>query len=170
MTMLLKGKWFVDNQISQPKVKQKQDKVINCFFCKKGEHVKKDCRKYAKWLVKRGELLNFVCFEVNLALVPNHTWWIDIGATTHISVTMQGYLRSQLPIDAERFIYVEDGNKALIEAVGLFGLQLESSSYLDSHETFYAPSFWRNLICIPCLDKFNHSCAFGNGKLSLFQY
>ena len=54
---------------------------------------------------------------------------------------MQGYLRSQLPIDAERFIYVEDGNKALIEAVGLFGLQLESSSYLDSHETFYVPSF-----------------------------
>ena len=26
------------------------------------------------------------------------------------------------------------------------------------------------MISIPCLNKFNHSCAFGNGKLSLFQY
>ena len=34
--------------------------------------MKKDCPKY----------------EVNLALIPNHTWWIDTGATTHISVTM----------------------------------------------------------------------------------
>ena len=37
---------------------------------------------------KRVKFLNFVCSEVNLALIPNHTWWIDIGATTHISVTM----------------------------------------------------------------------------------
>ena len=84
--------------------------------------MKKDCPKYAKWLVKRGKLLNFVCSEVNLALVPNHTWWIDTNATTHISVTMQGCLRSLLPIDTERFIYVGDVNKALVEVVGLFRL------------------------------------------------
>ena len=38
---------------------------------------------------KRVKFLNFVCSEVNLALIPNHTWWIDIGATTHISVTIR---------------------------------------------------------------------------------
>ena len=104
--------------------------------------MKKDCPKYAKWLVKNGKLLYFFCFEVNLALIPNHTWWIDIGVTTHISVTMQGCLRSRVPIDAERFIYMGNGNKAHVEAVGLFRLQLESSCYLDLDET------WTNLVTL----------------------
>ena len=56
--------------------------------------MKKDCPKYAKWLIKKGKILNFVCSEVKLALIPNHTWWTDTGATTHISVTIQDCLRS----------------------------------------------------------------------------
>ena len=103
-------------------MQQKQDKVITYFFCKKGGHVKKDCPKYAKWLVKNGKLLHFVCSKVNLALIPNHTLWIDTGATTHISVIMQGCLRSRVPIDAKRFIYMGNGNKALVEVIGLFRL------------------------------------------------
>ncbi|RVW20742.1 Retrovirus-related Pol polyprotein from transposon TNT 1-94 [Vitis vinifera] len=35
-----------------------------------------------------------------------------MGATTHISVTMQGCLRSQMPTDGERYIYVGNGNKS----------------------------------------------------------
>ena len=84
--------------------------------------MKKDCPKYAKWLVKKGKLLNFICSEVNLTLIPNHTWWIDTSATTHISVKMQGCLRSPVSIDAERFIYIGNGNKTPIEAIGLFRL------------------------------------------------
>ncbi|TYK01053.1 retrovirus-related Pol polyprotein from transposon TNT 1-94 [Cucumis melo var. makuwa] len=56
-----------------------------CFFCKKKGHLKKDCPKYAKWRVKKGKLLTFVCSQVNLASVPTDTWWIDSGATTHIN-------------------------------------------------------------------------------------
>ena len=90
---------------------------------------------------KRVKFLNFVCSEVNLALIPNHTWWIDIGATTHISVTMQGCLRRRVPIDTERFIYMGNGNKALVEVIGLFRLQLEFGCYLDLDKTLYVLSF-----------------------------
>ena len=83
--------------------------------------MKKECPKYANWRVKKGKLLNFVCSKVNLVLVPNETWWIDIGATTHISVTMSGCLRSRVPTDTERYIYVGNGNKAAIEAIGVLG-------------------------------------------------
>ena len=46
-----------------------------------------------------------------------------------------------MSIDAERFIYMGNCNKALVEAIGLFRLQLESGCYLDLDETFYVPSF-----------------------------
>ena len=153
-----KGKGVIDNGTSQPKGQQKQDKVITCFFCKKVGHVKK------------GKLLNFVCSKVNLALIPNHTLWIDTGATTHISVKLQGCLRSRVPIDDKRFIYIGNGNKALVEAIGLFRLQLEFGCYWDLDETFYVPSFRRNLVYISRFDKSGYSCSFGNGKVSLFKY
>ena len=154
-------------------MQQKQDKVITCFFfffCKKCEHVKKNCPKYAKWLIKNGKLLNSVCSKVNLALILNHTWWIDTGAPTHISVTMQGFLRSQVPIDVKIFIYMGNGNKAPVEAIGLFRLQFEFGCYLNLDDTFYVSSFRRNLVYVSSLDKFSYSCSFGNGKISIFQY
>ena len=36
-----------------------------------------------------------------------------------------------MPIDAERFIYMGNSNKAPVEAIGLFRLHLESGCYLD---------------------------------------
>ena len=73
--------------------------------------------------------------------LPNHTWLINTSATTHISVTIQYCLRIRVLIDAERFIYMRNDNKAPIEAFGLFILQLESGCYLDLDETFYVASF-----------------------------
>ncbi|RVW61151.1 Retrovirus-related Pol polyprotein from transposon TNT 1-94 [Vitis vinifera] len=106
-----KGKQTAVSGTSKQKEQKKQDKEITCFFCKKAGHMKKTCTKYAAWREKKGTLLNFVCSEINLAVVPTDTWWIDTGATTHISVTMQGCLRSRMPTDGERYIYVGNGNK-----------------------------------------------------------
>ncbi|RVX07133.1 hypothetical protein CK203_053545 [Vitis vinifera] len=96
---------------SKQKEQKKQDKEITCFFCKKAGHMKKTCTKYAAWREKKGTFLNFVCSEINLAVVPTDTWWIDMGATTHISVTMQGCLRSRMPTDGERYIYVGNATR-----------------------------------------------------------
>ncbi|RVW79209.1 Retrovirus-related Pol polyprotein from transposon TNT 1-94 [Vitis vinifera] len=121
-----KGKQTAVSGTSKQKEQKKQDKEITCFFCKKVGHMKKTCTKYAAWREKKGTLLNFVCSEINLAVVPTNTWWIDTGATTHISVTMQGCLRSRMPTDGERYIYVGNGNKAAVKAISLFRLQLDS--------------------------------------------
>ncbi|RVX07135.1 Retrovirus-related Pol polyprotein from transposon TNT 1-94 [Vitis vinifera] len=158
-----KGKQTAVSGTSKQKEQKKQDKEITCFFCKKAGHMKKTCTKYAAWREKKGTLLNFVCSEINLAVVPTDTWWIDTGATTHISVTMQGCLRSRMPTDGERYIYVGNGNKAAVKAIGLFRLQLDSGCTLDLEETFVVPSFRRNLISVSCLDKFGYCCSFGNG-------
>jgi len=74
---------------------KKPKKSEGCFFCKKPGHMKKECTKYHAWRVKKGMFFTFVYSEVNLASVSRNTWWLDSGATIHISVSMQGF--SELP-------------------------------------------------------------------------
>ena len=100
--------------------------------------------------------------------MPIDTWWIDTSTTTHISVTMQVCLKSQMPTDGERYIYVGNGNKATIKAISLFKLQLDSGCTLDLEETFVVPSFRRNLISVSCLDKFGYYCSFRNEMVNLY--
>ena len=96
---------------AQKKQQKNQDEEEGCYFCHNHGHIKRECTKYHAWRVKKCTLLTLVCSEVNLASVPRHTWWIDSGATTHISVSMQGCLSCRKPNDAERFIYVGDANQ-----------------------------------------------------------
>lgn len=146
---------------------KKQTKDNNCFFCRSSGHVKKDCAKYHAWRVKKGMILSLVCSEVNLASVPGNTWWLDSGATTNISVSMQGCLNFRKPSDTERCIYVGDGKKVEVEAIGKFRLLLSSGHYLDLKDTFVVPSFRRNLIFISYLDKSGYYCSFGNKEFTL---
>ena len=151
---------------AQKKQQQNQNKE-GCFFCHNLGHKKKECTKYHAWRAKKGTLLTLVCSEVNLVSVPRHTWSIDSGATTHISVSMQGCLSCRKPNDAERFIYVGDGKSVEVEAIGNFRLLLKTGYYLDLKETYVVPSFRRNLVSISTLDKFGYFCSFGNSQFSL---
>ena len=66
--------------------------TVSFYFCGKKGHVKKDRIKCKAWFEKRGINLSFVYYESNLAEVPSNTWWIDSGATTHVTNLMQGFL------------------------------------------------------------------------------
>ena len=112
-------------------------------------------------------LINLVCFEVNLTLLPRHKWWIDYGATTHINLSMQGCLSCRKPSGGERYIYVGDGKSVEVEAIEMFRLLLRTEFYLDLNETFIVPLFRRNLISISALLGFSYS--FGSSKFSLFE-
>ena len=65
-----------------------------------------------------------------------------------------------MPIDVEIFIYMGNGNKAPIEAIGLFRLHLEFGCYLDLDETFLSSSrqiwylflVWTNLVTLGHLE------------------
>ena len=51
---------------------------VECFFCKKKRHVKKDCFKFKEWTKKKGGIeQTLVCFESNPFDVPSNIWWID---------------------------------------------------------------------------------------------
>jgi len=58
-----------------------------CKFCKSPNHEQKDCHGFKDWLKSKGTIIDYVSFIDESFLVnfsPN-TWWIDSGATVHIS-------------------------------------------------------------------------------------
>ena len=65
-------------------------------------------------------LYSLVCSEVNLVSMPGHTWWVDSGVTTHISMSLHGCLSCRKPTDGERYVYVGDGITFEVEAIEKF--------------------------------------------------
>jgi hypothetical protein len=92
--------------------------------------MKKNCTNYHAWRAKKGNF-SLICEEVNSVSVSIDTWWIDSGATTHISVSMQGCRNYRKPRDGERYIYVGDVNKAEVEAIWHFRLLMKTGLYLN---------------------------------------
>ncbi|RVW44414.1 hypothetical protein CK203_070961 [Vitis vinifera] len=114
-----KGKNFPPKKSGPGEGSQSHDGkfTVSCYFCGKKGHVKKDCIKRKTWFEKRGINLSFVCYESNLAEVPSNTWWIDSGATTHVTNLMQGFLTTRKPKESEKFLYM--GNRLKVEVVAV---------------------------------------------------
>jgi hypothetical protein len=131
--------------------------------------MKKNYTNYHAWRAKKDNF-SLVCEKINSNSVSINTWWIDSGATTHISVSMQGYRNNRKSRDDERYIYVGDGNKAEVKVIGHFRLLLKTNLYLNLFDTFVVPSFRRNLIYIFALDKLDFFCSFGDEKFGLYRH
>jgi hypothetical protein len=78
--------------------------------------MKKNYTNYYAWCAKKGNF-SLVYEEVNSVSVSINAWWIDSGATTHISVSMQGCRNYCKPRDGEIYIYVGDDNKAEVKTI-----------------------------------------------------
>ena len=129
--------------------------------------MKKDCIKRKAWFEKRGINLSFVCYESNLAEVPSNTWWIDSGATTHVTNLMQGFLTTKKRKESEKFLYKGNRLKVGVIAVGTYRLLLETGHRMDLLNTFYVPSISRNLVSLSKLDATGYLVLFSSGQLSL---
>jgi hypothetical protein len=86
----------------------------------------------------------------------------DLGATTHISVSMHGCQSYRKLKDHERYIYIGDDNKAEVKPIRHFRLLLKISLYLDLFDTFVRHSnmvtsgflsIMDNLYALEMLDK-----------------
>lgn len=88
-------KRFVKQDENSQEKKNDYKRVMKCFYCKKKNHFKKNCKKFLSHNKKKGSSMACVCFENNLIDVPNNTWWIDTGATSHISNSMQCFFNKE---------------------------------------------------------------------------
>ena len=142
-----------------------------CFFFKKKGHIKKDCAKFKAWLSKReprgNDSLALVC-ESNLSEAPSSSWWLNNGATNHVAFTIQGFINWRKPNQDESRLTVGNNEKADVVFVGDVILILYSDFRLMLKDTFYVPSFRRNLVSVSCLDKYDYSFEIKSNVIYLF--
>lgn len=164
-----KGKGQLKIAESSANIQKKESKSNKCHFCGKSGHFQKDCPRRKAWFEKKGELIAYVCFELNLTEAPHNTWWVDSGCTIHVSNTMQGFLTIQTIKPNERFVFVGNRQKVPVEGVGTYRLILDTGHHLDLFETLYVPNISRNLISTSKLDVAGYNYTFGNGCFSLYK-
>ena len=164
-----KAKTEVPKEGEKPGKKKRATK--KCFFCGKNGHFKSDCLKRKSWFESRGnhDNLSLVCSETNLADVPSNTWWVDSGATVHVSGCVQGFLSKRSPSDGLRTIMMGNRQESRVEAIGTYRLVLDTGFSLDLHDTFYVPAISRNLISISKLDHDGFVFNFEHGLLKVYK-
>ena len=85
---------------------------------------------------------------------------------------MQGFLSTRTIKPNEKFVFMGNGVKVLVEVVGTYRLILDTGFYLELIDTIYVPSItsiFRNLISLSKLDVAGYSFKFGNGCFSLYK-
>jgi hypothetical protein len=81
----------------------------------------KDCLEFLKWMNMRGknkrkDLVTFIDEYMYLEYSIS-TWWIDSGATIHVTNSLQGFTMSRTLSRGERTIRVSNGVQAEVEAI-----------------------------------------------------
>ena len=64
------------------------------------------------------------------------------------------------PMGSEQSIYLGNRMRSHVEAVGTYKLVLKSSFHLDLENTFYVPSFSRNLVSVSRLSRIGYQINF----------
>ena len=80
---------------------------------------------------------------------------------------MQGFTNKRSQKESERTLRVANNVEVEVAFIGDVSLNLESGFTLVLNNTFYVPSFRRNLISILLLDKLGYCVTFGNFGINL---
>jgi hypothetical protein len=133
-----------------------------CKWCKRRGHYQKNCIEFLKHLNKQGEdNVTFVDESLFLSYLRS-TWWIDSGATIHVTNSLQRFHTRRVLQRGERSIRVVNDVEAEVEAIGKLPLELNNDFILRLNNVLYIPSLSRNLISVSCLDDDGFDCQFGN--------
>ncbi|GJV75028.1 retrotransposon protein, putative, ty1-copia subclass [Tanacetum coccineum] len=92
-------------------------------------------------------------FTIELYSFPSTYWVYDTGYGTHIYRTTQGLRGSRKLKPGALSLYVGNGHRATVEAIGDFHLCLPSRLVLILHNCHYAPSITRGIISVSRLYK-----------------
>ncbi|GJV26621.1 retrotransposon protein, putative, ty1-copia subclass [Tanacetum coccineum] len=87
-------------------------------------------------------------FTIELYTFPNKSWVYDTGCDTHICNTTQGLRGSRKLKPCTLSLYVGNGQRAKVEAIGSYHLSLPSGLVIVLNNCHYAPSITRGIISV----------------------
>ncbi|GJW53327.1 zinc finger, CCHC-type containing protein [Tanacetum coccineum] len=90
-------------------------------------------------------------FTIELYTFPNKSWVYDTGCGTHICNTTQGLRGSRKLKPGALSLYVGNGQRAAVEAIGSYHLCLPSGLVIVLNNYHYAPSITRGITSVSCL-------------------
>jgi hypothetical protein len=162
-----RGKSLMTPQKKLPrKMPLMRRKVPSACIVRNYGHIRRECDEFKAWLVKKGN--DFISFidEFSFTDFSSNTWWIDSGATVHVTNSSQGLLGART-MGRERSLQVADGREAKVEAVGTLPLLLHGGFTLYLNNVLYVPSLKRNLISIASLEDDGYEYLFENNKCTI---
>ncbi|GJW02407.1 zinc finger, CCHC-type containing protein [Tanacetum coccineum] len=142
-----------------------------CHQCGEVGHWRRNCHVYLAELMKKNKLSQEAStlgiFTIELYDFPSTSWVYDMSCGTHICITTQGLRGSRKLKPRALSLYVSDGHRATVKAIGEFHLCLPSGLVLILHNCHYAPSITRGIILVSRLYKDGFVNRFENDNTIL---
>ncbi|GKC40081.1 zinc finger, CCHC-type containing protein [Tanacetum coccineum] len=138
-------------KIPPPPKRDNPAKDSVCHHCKEVGHWKRNCPSYQAELKKRKNASiasTSGIFTIELYAFPNKTWVYDTGCGTHICNTSQGLRGSRKLKHGALSLYVGNGMRAAVEAIGSFDLVLPSGLIIVLDNCYFAPTITRGVVSI----------------------
>ncbi|GKA76824.1 retrotransposon protein, putative, ty1-copia subclass [Tanacetum coccineum] len=136
----------------KPSAKEHPTKDDICHHCKEVGHWKRNCPVYLAELLKKkkqvGTASSSGIFTIELFAFPNKSWVYDTGCGTHICITKQGFREARKLKQGALYLYVGNGVRAQVEAIGSFDLVLPNGLVICLENYHYAPSITRGVVSV----------------------
>ncbi|GJZ65584.1 zinc finger, CCHC-type containing protein [Tanacetum coccineum] len=118
-----------------PPKKDNPAKDAICHQCGEVGHWRRNCPVYLAELMKKKKLSQGAStsgiFTIELYSFPSKSWIYDTGCGTHIFITTHGLRGSKKLQTGALSLYVGDGHRAAVEAIGTYHLELPSGLVLS---------------------------------------
>ncbi|GJS38402.1 zinc finger, CCHC-type containing protein [Tanacetum coccineum] len=133
-------------------------------------HWRRNCPSYQAELKKRKNpsvASTSSIFTIELYAFPNKTWVYDTGYGTHICNTSQGLRGSGKLKHRALSLYMGNGMRAVVEAIGSFDLVLPSGLIIVLDNCHFAPTITRGVVSISRLVNNGYIHTFTNYGISV---
>nr|GEV15619.1 hypothetical protein [Tanacetum cinerariifolium] len=148
-----KGKFGPKPKIPPPPKRENPAKDSIYHECGEIGHWKRNCPQYLAELMKKKKNTALGAggsgiFVIELNTILNRSWIYDTGCGTHICNTTQGLRASRKLKPGALSLYVGNGQREAVEAIGAFYLCLLSGLEIVLNNYHYAPSITRGVIFV----------------------
>ncbi|GJS15483.1 hypothetical protein Tco_0409955 [Tanacetum coccineum] len=112
----------------KPTAKEHPAKDDTCHHYKEVGHWKRKCPVFLAELLKKkkqvGTASSSSIFTIELFAFPNKSWVYDTDCGTHVCITKQGFREARKLKQGALYLYVGNGVRVQVEAIGSFDLVL----------------------------------------------